>query len=262
MSAQIPRTQIPRTPATRDLVPRRATAAALAAAARGRRRRWQVGLTLLCLALLVVGGKWASMAAFNHAGRAAIDRTDYAGAAEWFSANKVANWFEPWKPYFNTGVALYHQKNWDGAQGEFEQALGRVPLDHRCTVALNLAWTLEAKGDALIDRRDRLGAAAAFARAKAVAEDARCDKSKRAANSSGGSPTQQQEQTSERLKTKQNNASKPSDQDEGKDADEPSTEGQLKQLQQQNKNAQRQQRRKDDDSRGKGKGDSSGEPGW
>ena len=261
MSAQIPRTQIPRTPVPRDLVPRRATAAALAAAARGRRRRWQVGLTLLCLALLVVGGKWASMAAFNHAGRAAIDRTDYAGAAEWFSANKIANWFEPWKPYFNTGVALYHQQNWDGAQAEFEQALGHVPLDHRCTVALNLAWTLEAKGDALLERRDRPGATAAFAKAKSVAEDARCDKSKRASRSSGGSPTQQQEQTTERLKTKQNNAST-SEHDDTQNADEPSTEGQLKQLQQQNKNAQRQQQRKDDDSRGKGKGDSSGEPGW
>lgn len=185
------------------------------------------------------GAKFALTVVSNEAGRQALTRLDYAGAQSWFENNLRFNWFEPWIAHYNVGVALYHQENWWAAENQFQTALPLAPDPKKCTVAMNLAWTMEAKGDSLRARGDGPSATLAWNGAKEVLKRQRCDDSgERAA----------QEETQERLEDKLDQQSR--DRDEQQESEQKPDQEPQDQLAEANRAAQElQQQQRDEMSR-------------
>lgn len=228
-----------------SLVPRGATARALTNSLRWGRRLRALVVAVLTAALLAIGVKFGVTVVSNEAGRQALTRLDYAGAQSWFENNLVANWFEPWIAHYNVGVALYYQDNWWAAENQFETALPLAPEPKKCMVALNLAWTMEAKGDSLRARGDGQNAALAWGEAKEVLEKQRCEAEEE---------SDSQEETEDRLQDKLDQQSQDSDQPEESEP-EPDRE-QQEQLEQANRAAQeREQQQRDEMTRDAPSGD-------
>lgn len=116
---------------------------------RNRGLRWSVPISfvLLSLALLLF-----ARGATNEAGRDAHENGDYPRGEQIFARLLYLNVNEPWVAHNNRGVERYSQRNWDGAIEDFGVALKGAPKERRCHVALNLAWSHEAKGDELAQK--------------------------------------------------------------------------------------------------------------
>jgi tetratricopeptide (TPR) repeat protein len=248
------------------LIPAGATATAMAAAARRGRRLRSIAVGILVALLLAFGAKLLVDVVSNAAGRSALGRQDYAGAQSWFENNLALNWFSPWLAHYNNGVALYYQQNWKGAQAQFEKALPLAPDSKKCTVAMNLSWTLEAKGDSLKQIGDTPNAALAWGQAKDVAKRAKCDNSQQPKKKSEpsdrdkGSQAQQKADTESRLQSKitQAGAQQQANEQQNESSQTPSQK--LDQLQKGNQAAQRQEqqnRDSQDSSPAHNKGDQS-----
>lgn len=231
------------------LVPALATATAMAAATRRGRRLRGLAVTLLVVALLAGGAKFLVAAGSNAAGRQGLTRLDYAGAQSWFEKTLLLNWFDPWLAHYNTGVAMYYQQNWSGAQGQFETALGLAPDNKKCQVALNLSWTLEGKGDSLASVGDLSNAALSWAQAKDVVTRANCNNQQQPKNDTPsptdrdqGTPAQQQKDTQNRTQGKIDKAGQQQAPNQP-DNQSQNTSQQLAQLRQASQQAQRAQQK-------------------
>lgn len=247
------------------LIPAGATATAMAASARRGQRLRSIAVGLLVALLLGLGAKLVVNVVSNAVGRSALERSDYAGAQSWFENNLVLNWFSPWLAHYNDGVALYYQQNWNGAQAQFETALPLAPDAKKCTVAMNLSWTLEGKGDSLSSVGDVKNAALAWGQAKDVAKRAACDngqKNNKKSNSKDrdkGSQSQQKNDTENRLQSKINKAGA-QQKAEQENNQAQTTAQKMDQLKKGNQAAQRQEQKNRDDqdsSPARSKGDQS-----
>lgn len=217
-----------------SLVPRWATTRALRNSLRRGRRLRALIVGLLTAALLSTGVKLGVTVVSNEAGRQSLTRLDYAGAQSWFENNLVLNWFEPWIAHYNVGVALYYQDNWWEAEAQFETALPLAPEPRKCTVALNLAWTLEAKGDSLRKRGDGQSATLAWGEAKEVVVKQRCDSEQE---------RDSQQETEDRMQEKMEQQSQDSDKpDDAESEPEKEQQEELAQANREAKELEQQQR--------------------
>lgn len=107
----------------------------------------------IVVALLVCGisagiaGLLFARQATNQSGIAAYEQGYWVQAHVEFASNTDWNLLQPWVAHFNSGTVQYQQANWASAEHDFRAALGLRPGGARCMISLNLAWTLEAKGD-------------------------------------------------------------------------------------------------------------------
>lgn len=111
--------------------------------------RWAgLGLAVLCCALsALVAGHLFGRQATNQTGLDNYASGYWATAANYFAQNKPLNFFQPWLTPFNAGSAHAQDRNWVAAEAELRAALQARPGQARCMISLNLAWTLEARGD-------------------------------------------------------------------------------------------------------------------
>lgn len=106
-------------------------------------------ITVMCLMLATVAYRIADVMVSEWLGINAYHAADYAGSAELFDRNTVLNPAQRWIAFFDRGVAHQRAGRWADAETDYRTALPLTPPSHRCIVALNLAWTLESKGDGL-----------------------------------------------------------------------------------------------------------------
>jgi hypothetical protein len=148
---------------------------ALDGASRRRRRRRLVAWSVLpALVALAVAGALGGRAITTDRGIAAIDGSALvpsraADAVEWFDRSEAVTFSDREVPSFNRGVAWIAAGELSRARAEFDRALERAEGAARCRVVVNLALTVEAQGDALVDA-DPHGSQALYAEAKGVAE--------------------------------------------------------------------------------------------
>lgn len=228
------------------LIPRGATAKAMVASAKRGQRLRSLLIGLLVSVLVAAGAKFGITVVSNAAGLRAIDRYDYAGAQSLFENNLALNWFDPWLAHYNTGVALYLQENWSGAEERFSTALPLAPDEKKCQVALNLSWSYESDGDSLNKRGDVARASQAWAQAKSIAEDSGCS------DGEDEDKSQAQQDTENRLQEKMDAASAESDEDQ--DDESEAQDDKQDQLDQDNQQAQQEEQ----DQRDQMSQDSSG----
>lgn len=124
-----------------------------------RAKRTVIGVaTAMCIVLGGTAYRIADTAVSDWLGTSAYESGNYVDAARYFSRNLVLNVTEPWLAPFDRGTARFALREWAAAESDYRSALPLAPEKHRCRVALNLAWTLEARGDDL--RRANLAAEA------------------------------------------------------------------------------------------------------
>lgn len=122
----------------------------------GRRRRallwWSLPVVLLAF---LVALKLISAVVINAAGTSAYDNQNHNTAASRFEALEFVNVIEPWKPYFNSGTAIYASGDFFAATVPLTTALDLVPKDppeeprgeQECAVRTNYSLALEGLGD-------------------------------------------------------------------------------------------------------------------
>ena len=122
---------------------------------RRRRRRllwWSLPVVLLAF---LVALKLISAVVINAAGTSAYDNQNHNTAASRFEALEFVNVVEPWKPYFNSGTAIYASGDFFAATVPLTTALDLVPKDppeaprgeEECAVRTNYSLALEGLGD-------------------------------------------------------------------------------------------------------------------
>lgn len=122
----------------------------------GSRRRallwWSLPVVLLAF---LVALKLISAVVINAAGTSAYDNQNHNTAASRFEALEFVNVVEPWKPYFNSGTAIYASGDFFAATVPLTTALDLVPKDppeeprgeQECAVRTNYSLALEGLGD-------------------------------------------------------------------------------------------------------------------
>jgi hypothetical protein len=148
--------------------------APVGASRRRRRRRLVVWSALPALVALGAAGVLGGRAFTTDRGIAAIDGSALvpsraADAVEWFDRSEAVTFSDREAPSFNRGVAWFAAGELSRARAEFDRALERAEGAARCRVVVNLALTVEAQGDALVDA-DPHGSQALYAEAKGIAE--------------------------------------------------------------------------------------------
>lgn len=130
--------------------------------------------TVLCTALVGVGIKLVDVAVNDWMGLTAHDSGNMGQSARWFGRNHRLNVTEPWLAHYNSGTAAFGEQRWQNAEEHYRRALELAPPQHRCTVALNLAWSMEARADALKAGGNLTEAQEHWARAGKVVEQNHC----------------------------------------------------------------------------------------
>lgn len=107
--------------------------------------RWSVGV--ISVLALVLGLRIGAVLVAERIGvhEHAQGRTQ--SAAAWFRQGTVLNPSDPWLSWYDLGVARYDGGDLEGAETAYRHALELAPEEQRCTIGLNLAWTLEVRGD-------------------------------------------------------------------------------------------------------------------
>jgi tetratricopeptide (TPR) repeat protein len=100
------------------------------------------------VALLLVVSFWLLGLSVT-AGQAIAQYDDgaYVASAATSGSLLEQNHVEQWLPFFNRGSALTGENDFVSAIDDFEQALVRVPADHKCEVLINLSLAWEKLGD-------------------------------------------------------------------------------------------------------------------
>lgn len=194
-----------------------------AASARLRRRRLLLGWSSpAVLAALLAGCLLLGTAAGNLLGRQDYDAMRYPQAASQFQLQQRWSGFaEPWRAWFNSGTARYRADEYFLATEDLRVALVAVPvaapLDGapadtkdpqapECRVRTNLSLAIESMGDEAAELDDPAMAAAHYAEAREVIDPCIA--------------LQENEETSERQRDKENQARE----DEQEQREEPSEE--------------------------------------
>lgn len=151
------------------------------------------GATLVCTGLAVVGIKLTAVAFNDWMGITASETPNPHEASQWFARNLVFNYTEPWVALYNAGTAAYGELQWVAAEQYYRRALPLAPSSEKCRVMLNLAWTLEARGDALKAAGNVADARQAWDEARDALPQTVCPQPER----------KHQEQTSQRIGDKQ-----------------------------------------------------------
>jgi tetratricopeptide (TPR) repeat protein len=115
-----------------------------------KRRRWILLLTSIpvVIALIVIATKLMSLAPTANVAIAQYDRQNFSGSATTTTSLLDYNYFEPWIPWFDRGVAYTGAEAYVDAIDNFEQALVLAPNDKKCPVVINLSLSWEKLGDA------------------------------------------------------------------------------------------------------------------
>lgn len=114
---------------------------------RALRRRLLLWSAPVLVLLVLFAGKALSAVAVNAAGRDAYAAGDPAAAVEQFDRLHTLNLFQRWVAPFDSGTARLAAGDLQPARADLMLALERAPRAEQCTVAVNLALTLEALGD-------------------------------------------------------------------------------------------------------------------
>ncbi len=147
---------------------------AVAIARRRRRRRlvaWSLlpSVIVLAVAAALVGRAMATQRGLDAVQQSAFEPGRAAEAVEWFDRSEWINVYDREAPSFNRGVAWFTDGELARARAEFENALDLARGADRCRVVVNLALTIEAQGDALVEV-DPHGSQALYGEAKGIAE--------------------------------------------------------------------------------------------
>lgn len=143
--------------------------------------------TLVCVALVVVGIRLVDVVVSDWVGTSSYHGGNMVDASRWFARNKVLNPVQPWLSDYNAGTAAFGREHWAEAEQDYRSALRTVPEQHRCRVVLNLAWSIEARADALKANDDVKEARAAWAEASKVVNDYSCRRPPRSSGKRGSS---------------------------------------------------------------------------
>lgn len=112
----------------------------------GNRKRKRRKLLLYSLPICVIAflfmAKFLGMNIINSIVSGAMSKRDYSLAANAQSAQKVANFFEPYLAGFNLGNALYYKKEWLRSIDSYRESLNVVSSVDECRVRVNLTLAL------------------------------------------------------------------------------------------------------------------------
>ncbi|MCC2336447.1 hypothetical protein [Cellulomonas wangsupingiae] len=109
-----------------------------------RRRRLLRWSWLPALLLLGAAANLALLGPEYRGARAAYDADDVWDAVDAFDRIDRWTFVEPWKGPFNAGTARYRARMYDSAVEYLDEALAKVPDEHRCVVQTNRALALQA----------------------------------------------------------------------------------------------------------------------
>ncbi|WCC79851.1 hypothetical protein O6R08_10380 [Cutibacterium equinum] len=223
------------------------------------------GLTALIILLAI---KFIALVAFDHLGRKSMDENKFEQAKTYFSLNLIANFFDPWQPHFNTGVAQFKLHDFQAAEKQFRLALDQAPDDKVCMVSLNLAVTLETRGDGLKAMGDLQGAQQLYGEASMIATKTECRSNSGSSNSSSSDSKSNsepnQKDIKERIeKKKQEVAQDTQDMSDQPMEDTPQTEDKkLQDLKDTNSDAEQAKQSHQDKNGASGPGKQEQEPQW
>lgn len=137
-----------------------------------RRRMLAYSLPVVLIALLVIG-KLLTVTIAGTVGAHAYSAGSYDRALTAARVAAIANVVEPYKAFYNAGVAHAGAGKLVSGRREFERALDLANGPAECRVRVNLVVTIEAQGDAAAPRHNSGARAAEFYRdALQVAGDA------------------------------------------------------------------------------------------
>lgn len=177
---------------------------------------------------------------------------DYGSAAATAQWQKRLAVLERHKGYYNAGTARAASGELEQARGELEQALRLSPPADECRVIVNLAYVLEALGDAAHADQDARSGDALYQEALTLIEEA-------PEHCSDGEEAGDLDEAAERLTEKQ--AESDEDPEQGEEAAPEDEDGQAE-LEQRNRDAAREQFREDEHSRQQGGGTGRAERPW
>ena len=198
-----------------------------------RRRLIKTVLVNIIALLMIVAGLRAMLTyGLSAMGVRDMQEENYVNAKAVFSANRVANWYQPWLAHYNYGVSLFELRLFPEAADAFQKALPLTPDAKHCQVALNLAWSLESYGDERSYDKDYKTALQLYIQAEQVAKEGKCDYQGAAGkikNEEGGDKQQNQsndkgEQGQNEDKDKAENNQSNSDSDSNSNSDKESEE--------------------------------------
>lgn len=121
--------------------------------------------------LLLVASKLLTPALFTHQAVLGISSQQYSAALKWLAPLKIINVIEPYKAYYNSGIAYYGQQQYTDAEQSFRRALEKSNGENECKIRINLILSIEKDADQLRANNDIDGAIVRYDGAKAVLLD-------------------------------------------------------------------------------------------
>jgi len=147
-------------------------------------RKWMlIAIIPVAIAILLYGVKVVSMTAFAETTLKTYTNGDLTTAQQSASRLKFANWFEPWKAYFDNGTTMVALGSYDLAVPELDEARARYESgkdlkakeikEVSCKIRGNLAIAYEGLGDNQITDKKIDEAQKSYDSAKSIIKD--CD---------------------------------------------------------------------------------------
>jgi len=136
-------------------------------------RKWLlIAIAPLALAVLIFGFKVVSMNTFAQNSLDSHSTENFTIAQQNSEKQKFANWFEPWKAYYNNGTNLISLGAYDDGVKDLETALSMVTSPAgQCDIRANLAIGYEGQGSSLITDKKFDEAQKLFDKSKKVIDD-------------------------------------------------------------------------------------------
>lgn len=173
------------------------------------RTRWLLYSMPVLIILLALAFKLFSLPVLSGQAAESFDVGDGEGVSQAGKGLGVVNAVEQWKAHFTLGDGYAISGNFPAATEEFQKALDGKPGKFECQVRFNLASSLEATGDGIVEK-DKEGAKKLYTRGLAVVQEspAACHEKNNPANQK--SEGVQLDRKEQELKDKLNDSPPPS----------------------------------------------------
>ncbi|MGO1973256.1 MAG: hypothetical protein ACTH2Q_09895 [Propionibacteriaceae bacterium] len=205
------------------------------AAVRRRLLLWSLPVLLL---LLLFAGKSISMVAVNESGRDAYAAEDPGRAVDGFDRLHTLNLFQRWIAPFNSGTARTAAGDLAPARADLMLALERAPQPKKCLVAVNLAHTLEALGDAAQEAGRPEDAREFWTQATDVLTEYACDTDSEAGDESSETRERVEQKIEESQGEEGDEGEEPKEEPEPEPEDPQDSEQKEREVEQRNREAQ------------------------
>lgn len=229
-------------------------------AVNARRRKRRLRLLLISIvpviAVLIVAVKLISLSVVTGSAMSQYNAGSFDASAKTSGSLLEQNFFEPWIPYFNRGVALASQEKYVRAIDDLERALELAPADRACSVSVNLALGWERLADGYAAAGSYSGATLLYQTARDVLTAAGPDCAPPQQPIDGRDPSQERDSAEGRVEEKLRQSQDAKQQQDAASGDPTDTQGKLDELKEQSDEAAGQ--KADGDTRGRGNDGSSG----